>query len=102
MSTAGLLQQALNTAGVRVGAVHAVTRVGANEHREGPPRAGSAPPGGILRQAQDERNSVSERGGSSSQQGPRDWLCQTAGAAAPSGGSALHAVKSVGATRCSA
>ncbi len=44
-----------------------------------------------------ERNSVIERGSSSSQQGPRDWLCQTAGAAAPSGGSALHAVKSVGA-----
>jgi acyl-CoA thioester hydrolase len=31
-------------------------------------------------------------------QGPRDRLCQTAGAAAPSGGSALHEVKSVGAT----
>ena len=30
-------------------------------------------------------------------QGPRDWLRQTAGAAAPSGGSALHEVKSVGA-----
>jgi 4-hydroxybenzoate polyprenyltransferase len=32
-----------------------------------------------------------------SKPGPRDWLSQTAGAAAPSGGSALHAVKSVGA-----
>ena len=30
-------------------------------------------------------------------QGPRDWLRQTAGAAAPSGGSAVHAVTSVGA-----
>ncbi len=30
------------------------------------------------------------------QQGPRIWLCQSAGAAAPSGGSALHEVKSVG------
>ena len=30
-------------------------------------------------------------------QGPRDWLSQTAGAAAPSGGSAVHAVTSVGA-----
>ena len=29
--------------------------------------------------------------------GPRDWLCQTAGAAAPSGGSEPHAVGSVGA-----
>ena len=31
------------------------------------------------------------------QQGPRDWLCQTAGAAAPSGGSEPHEVGSVGA-----
>ena len=30
-------------------------------------------------------------------QGPRDWLCQTAGAAAPSGGRAVHAVTNVGA-----
>ena len=33
---------------------------------------------------------------SSSRQGPRDWLCQTAGAAAPSGGRALHAVNNRG------
>ena len=32
-----------------------------------------------------------------SKPGPRDWLCQTAGAAAPSGGSEPHAVGSVGA-----
>ena len=32
-----------------------------------------------------------------SKPGPRDWLCQTAGAAAPTGGSAVHAVTSVGA-----
>ena len=32
------------------------------------------------------------------QQGPQDRLCQTAGAAAPSGGSEPHAVASVGAT----
>ncbi len=32
-----------------------------------------------------------------SQPGPRDWLCQTAGAADPSGGSEPHAVGSVGA-----
>jgi 4-hydroxybenzoate polyprenyltransferase len=38
-----------------------------------------------------------EDGDEGVQPGPRDWLCQTAGAAAPSGGSALHAVKSVGA-----
>ena len=31
-------------------------------------------------------------------QGPRNWLSQAAGAAAPSGGSALHEVKSVGAS----
>jgi hypothetical protein len=31
-------------------------------------------------------------------QGPQDRLCRTAGAAAPSGGSAVHAVTSVGAT----
>ena len=31
-------------------------------------------------------------------QGPRDWLRQTAGAAAPSGGSAIHGVISVGAS----
>ena len=37
-------------------------------------------------------------GSGSFKQGPRDWLCQTAGAAAPSGGSAVHAVTSVGAT----
>ncbi len=29
-------------------------------------------------------------------QGSRDWLCQTAGAAAPSGGSVVHEVTSVG------
>ena len=52
---------------------------------------------GILRQAQDERNSMSERGGLHLHQpGPRNRLCRAAGAAAPSGGSALHAVKSVG------
>jgi molybdopterin-biosynthesis enzyme MoeA-like protein len=33
-----------------------------------------------------------ERKGSSIKQGPRDWLCQTAGAAAPSGGSDPHEV----------
>jgi hypothetical protein len=32
-----------------------------------------------------------------SRQGPPDWLCQTAGAAAPSGGSAVQLVISVGA-----
>jgi len=29
-------------------------------------------------------------------QGPRHWLCQTAAAAAPSGGSVVHEVTSVG------
>ena len=43
-----------------------------------------------------QQHGVEEDGFSPPQQGPRDWLCQTAGAAAPSGGSALHEVKSVG------
>ncbi|MDP2817546.1 MAG: molybdopterin-binding protein [Polaromonas sp.] len=37
-----------------------------------------------------------ERGGSSIKQGPRDWLRQTAGAAAPSGGRELHEVSDRG------
>jgi acyl-CoA thioester hydrolase len=37
-------------------------------------------------------------GGDPFKQGPRGWLRQTAGAAAPTGGSVLHEVKSVGAT----
>jgi len=54
--------------------------------------------GGILRQAQDERGEVGSVGtGISHQQGPQDRLCRTAGAAAPSGGSAAHEVASVGA-----
>ena len=36
------------------------------------------------------------RASSPSKQGPRDWLCQTAGAAAPSGGRKLHAVSDRG------
>ncbi|MDO8718217.1 MAG: oxidoreductase [Polaromonas sp.] len=40
---------------------------------------------------------ATERATSPSKQGPRDWLRQTAGAAAPSGGSEPHAVGSVGA-----
>jgi N-acetylmuramate 1-kinase len=47
------------------------------------------PGGGQFDKASDPEHSPA-------QQGPRDWLCQTAGAAAPSGGSALHEVKSVG------
>ncbi len=39
---------------------------------------------------------------SSFQQGPRDWLCQTAGAAAPPGGSAVREATSVGAHRSGA
>jgi len=58
------------------------------ERSAGPPQASTAPLG---------LDAAGARGGSSSQQGPRDWLSQTAGAAAPSGGSVLHAVKSVGA-----
>ncbi|MDO8251070.1 MAG: oxidoreductase, partial [Rhodoferax sp.] len=40
---------------------------------------------------------ATERATSPSRQGPRDWLRQTAGATAPSGGSEPHAVGSVGA-----
>jgi 2-aminoadipate transaminase len=35
-------------------------------------------------------HAVSDDEGSPNEQGPRDWLCQTAGAAAPSGGSELR------------
>ncbi len=45
---------------------------------------------------------ATERAATSSKQGPRDWLRQTAGAAAPSGGSEPHAVGSVGAAAASA
>ncbi|OYY38398.1 MAG: hypothetical protein B7X65_19040 [Polaromonas sp. 39-63-25] len=38
----------------------------------------------------------SDCGDSSDQQGPRIWLCQSAGAAAPPGGRALHAVSNRG------
>jgi len=85
-------------------ALHEAKSVGAKTIPAGaaepalPGRRRSAPSGGILRQAQDERNSMSERGGFHLHQpGPRNRLCRAAGAAAPSGGSALHAVKSVGA-----
>ena len=64
----------------------------------GPPQARPALSGGSLRQAQDERNTdVTGVGGFPVKQGPRDWLRQTAGAAAPSGGREPHAVGSVGA-----
>ena len=64
---------------------------------EGPPRANTAPSGGILRRAQDERNTASIEASPLHQQGPRDWLHQTAGAAAPSGGSEPREAGSVGA-----
>jgi hypothetical protein len=41
-------------------------------------------------------NAMKFNGIASFKQGPRDLLCQTAGAAAPSGGSAVHEVTSVG------
>ena len=37
-----------------------------------------------------------DQAGSQPKQGPRDWLCQTAGAAAPSGGRELHEVNERG------
>jgi 2-aminoadipate transaminase len=42
------------------------------------------------RTAHGEAHAVSDGGGSPNEQGPRDWLCQTAGAAAPSGGRELR------------
>ena len=48
------------------------------------------------------QESIRTNGDSLVKQGPRDWLRQTAGAAAPSGGSEVHAVTSVGATAASA
>jgi len=59
-------------------------------------RNAAAPSAGIFRQAQDDRENVASVGVHLHQQGPRDWLCQTAGATAPSGGSAAHEVASVG------
>ena len=41
-------------------------------------------------------NAVKPKDLASFKQGPRDWLCQTAGAASPSGGSVVHEVTSVG------
>ena len=50
-----------------------------------------------LRQAQDDRmDETSGRDVSQFKQGPRDWLRQTAGAAAPSGGRELHEVNDRG------
>ena len=43
-----------------------------------------------------ELHAVSDRGAVFHQPGPRDWLRQTAGAAAPSGGRELHAVSDRG------
>ena len=60
-----------------------------------PAQARSVPLMEILRQAQDEREEAKSAGAlSRHQQGPRDRLSRTAGA----GGSAAHAVASVGAT----
>ena len=53
-------------------------------------RRRSGPLGGEAAQA------VSDRGGILAKPGPRDWLCQTAGAAAPSGDRELHAVNDRG------
>ena len=41
-------------------------------------------------------NAVKPKDLVSFKQGPRDWLCQTAGAAPASGGSVVHEVTSVG------
>jgi len=56
----------------------------ADRHGDAPPQASTAPAAGA-------------RAPSPRQQGPRNRLSRAAGAAAPSGGSALHEVKSVGA-----
>ncbi|WP_371132554.1 histidine phosphatase family protein [Polaromonas sp.] len=67
------------------------------ERREGPPRASSAALGGILRQARDERSSVSEGGRPPTPAGAAEPALPGRRRSAPLGGSALHAVKSVGA-----
>ena len=41
-------------------------------------------------------NSMTQKKTAPFKPGPRDWLCQTAGAAAPSGGSAVREATSVG------
>jgi formyl-CoA transferase len=56
-----------------------------------PPLGGTAPSGGSA------AHEAREGGGATSKPGPRDRLCQTAGAAAPPGGSEPHEVGSVGA-----
>ncbi len=71
---------------------------GANAPLEGPVVARQEPavdslshePGGS------ELPAVNDRGDHLHQQGPRDWLRQTAGAAVPSGGRALHEVSNRG------
>ena len=63
----------------------------ANGRNAGPPQARPAPPGSTLRPAQDDRRAVAGVGASPADRPPL-------GGAAPSGGSALHEVKSVGAT----
>ncbi len=69
------------------------TTIEGDGRRAGPPQARPAPLGGR------EPHAVGERGGAHSfKQGPRDWLRQTAGAAAPSGGSEPREAGSVGAT----
>ena len=67
------------------------------ERREGPHRASSAALGDILRQARDERSSVSEGGRPPTPAGAAEPALPGRRRSAPLGGSALHAVKSVGA-----
>ncbi|MDB5884830.1 MAG: glycosyl transferase, family 9 [Polaromonas sp.] len=50
----------------------------------------------LVAQVQAGASEASDREGSPFQQGPRDWLPQTAGAAAPSGGRELHEVNEPG------
>ena len=52
--------------------------------------------GESFRQAQHVSAALTTVASPLARQGPQDRLCRTAGAAAPSGGSALHEVKSVG------
>ena len=62
-----------------------------NQFSDGPPLGKLAPSGGSA-----VREATSVGAFPLHQQGPRDWLRQTAGAAAPSGGRELHAVNDRG------
>ena len=70
-----------------------VASMGANGRRAGPPQARPVPAEGIA--------PIDAKGAGQCKSEPRNRLCRAAGGAAPSGGSAVHEVTSVGATHSS-